>query len=172
MRENKALLLLAGGMELSWLYAWATFFTVSAPSALSLSGGGRFVCTGGGAHHFLWGRGWRVIFIVFIEAVGFVPLLIRVSVFSFVVAFLLRAGLAHETGITAPGATKIHLLLVLCGHCVSGVAACVWYGDLWIILPSFPASIGVSLLFLFFFSRNFCFWSEEDPTWQNPSPSS
>jgi hypothetical protein len=80
MRENKALLLIAnGGMELSWTYAWAIFLTTSIlhqsfpfPEAV-----GAFALAAA-LSSFSQGRGWRVIYIVFLQALGFVPLLLRV----------------------------------------------------------------------------------------------
>jgi hypothetical protein len=80
MKGNKALLLIAhGGMELSWTYAWAIFLTTSilhqsfpfpeAVGAFALAAVLTF---------FSQGRGWRVIYIVFLQALGFVPLLLRV----------------------------------------------------------------------------------------------
>ena len=80
MRENKALLLIAsGGMELSWTYAWAIFLTTSIlhqsfpfPEAV-----GAFALAAA-LTSFSQGRGWRVIYIVFLQALGFIPLLLRV----------------------------------------------------------------------------------------------
>ena len=80
MRENKALLLIAsGGMELSWYYAWAIFLTTSVlhhpfpfPEAV-----GSFALAAA-LTHLSQGRGWRVIYIVLLQAFGFIPLLLRV----------------------------------------------------------------------------------------------
>jgi hypothetical protein len=80
MKGNKALLLIAhGGMELSWTYAWAIFLTTSilhesfpfpeTVGAFTLAAVLTF---------FSQGRGWRVIYIVFLQSLGFVPLLLRV----------------------------------------------------------------------------------------------
>ncbi len=75
MKENKPLLLLAGGgMELSWRYAWATFLTTSIlhhpfpfPEAV-----GAFMLAAAltSIYHE---RGWRVILILCVQAVGFIP---------------------------------------------------------------------------------------------------
>ncbi|OGP65549.1 MAG: hypothetical protein A2170_12970 [Deltaproteobacteria bacterium RBG_13_53_10] len=80
MRENKALLLIAsGGMELSWTYAWAIFLTTSIlhqsfpfPEAVGSFALAALLTS------FSQGRGWRVIYIVFLQALGFGPLLLRV----------------------------------------------------------------------------------------------
>jgi len=85
MRGNKTLLLFACGiMDLSWLYAWATFLTTAVlqhafpfPEAV-----GSFVLAAA-LTLFTTGRGWRVIKIVALQALFFIPAFIRIlQVFS------------------------------------------------------------------------------------------
>lgn len=79
MRKTTLLLVAAAGMELSWLYAWATFLTISIlhrpfpfPEAI-----GAFVAAAV-LTRFSLGRGWRIIHILSLQAIGFLPLLLRV----------------------------------------------------------------------------------------------
>ena len=79
MRGSKIPALIAtGGMELSWLYAWATFLTSSIlhqpfpfPEAV-----GSFVLAAV-LTQLSEGRGWRVVYILCIQAVGFIPAIVR-----------------------------------------------------------------------------------------------
>jgi hypothetical protein len=85
MRKGGVLLgIAAGGMELSWLYAWATFLTTSLfhrpyPFAEAI---GSFALAAILAH-LSRGRGWRIISVLAFRALGFIPCLLRiVRVFS------------------------------------------------------------------------------------------
>lgn len=99
MRGNKTLLLLACGvMDLSWYYAWATFLTTAVlqhtfpfPEAV-----GSFVLAAA-LTLFSAGRGWRVIKIMALQALFFVPALLRVvHIFS-----SWSYSLTHQTWLTS-----------------------------------------------------------------------
>ncbi|MBI4633568.1 MAG: DUF4129 domain-containing protein [Deltaproteobacteria bacterium] len=80
MKESKPLLLLAsGGMELSWRYAWATFLTTSIlhhpfpfPEAVVT------FALAAALTSIYHERGWRVILILCIQLLGFIPAAWRV----------------------------------------------------------------------------------------------
>jgi len=78
--ENRGLLLSASaGIELSWLYAWATFLTASIahrPFPL-LEAIGTFVLAAAVAS-FSRGRGWRIIQILGLQLVGFIVAALRI----------------------------------------------------------------------------------------------
>lgn len=99
MRGNKTLLLLACGvMDLSWFYAWAEFLTTAIlqhnfpfPEAI-----GSFVLAAA-LSLFSAGRGWRIITIVTLQALFFIPALIRIlQIFS-----SWSYSLTHQTWLTS-----------------------------------------------------------------------
>jgi len=126
MRENKALVLIAnGGMELSWTYAWAIFLTTSIlhqrfPFAEAV---GSFVLAAI-LTQLSRGRGWRVIYIVFLHALGFVPLLLRVvRIFNSWSPSYSSLSWLMNSEITTPGSHEWIIFIL-----VISWALCFWGG--------------------------------------------
>lgn len=128
MRENKVLLLIAnGGMELSWTYAWAIFLTTSIlhqsfpfPEAV-----GAFALAAA-LSSFSQGRGWRVIYIVFLQALGFVPLLLRVvRIFNSWSPSYSSLSWLMNSEVTTPGSQEWVIFIL-----VISWAVCFWGGGM------------------------------------------
>ena len=116
MRGSRALLFIAsGGMELSWLYAWATFLTSSVldhPFPF-LEATGAFALAAA-ITLFSEGRGWLVIQIVGLHALGFIPALLRVvTIFSSWSSSFSNQTWLTESGSSALGAQQWFIFLLL-----------------------------------------------------------
>jgi hypothetical protein len=128
MRGNKVLLLIAhGGMELSWTYAWAVFLTASVlhqffpfPEAVGSFALAALLTL------FSMGRGWRIITVILLQALGFVPLLLRVvRIFnSWTPSFSSLTWLMNPE-VTTPGSQEWILFVLLVSW-----ALCFWGGGM------------------------------------------
>jgi len=128
MRQNKTLLFIAnGGMELSWTYAWAVFLTTSIlhqpfpfPEAVGAFALAALFTL------FSQGRGWRIIYIVLLQALGFVPLLLRVvRIFSSWSPSYSSLSWLTDSEITTPGSHEWIIFVLLLSS-----ALCFWGGGM------------------------------------------
>jgi hypothetical protein len=128
MRQNKTLLFIAnGGMELSWTYAWAVFLTTSIlhqpfpfPEAVGAFALAALFTL------FSQGRGWRIIYIVLLQALGFVPLLLRVvRIFSSWSPSYSSLSWLTDSEITTPGSHEWIIFVLLLSW-----ALCFWGGGM------------------------------------------
>jgi hypothetical protein len=81
MREEKGffLFLICAGMELNWIYAWAnylTFFILHRPFPLFETIG--IFMLAAAFTHLSWGRGWRIIWVLGLQGIGFAISCLRI----------------------------------------------------------------------------------------------